>query len=115
MQRDNRSHTLIDGSYVLPIDLAPGYTYPWPFTIHVDVQPLTSAIGNAAQAAQLRDALASMSPAVLAYRALGPAREPLLAWLDKRAQEMMTTPELTSFAAPEGHSAGLGAARRRPR
>jgi len=37
VQRDGRSHTLVDGSYVLPIDLAPGYRYPWPFTIHVDV------------------------------------------------------------------------------
>ena len=56
------------------------------FTIHVEVQPLASAVADPAKAAQLRDALASMSPAVLAYRALGPAREPLLAWLDKRAR-----------------------------
>jgi hypothetical protein len=37
VQRDDHGHTLVDGSYVLPIDLAPGYRYPWPFTIHVDV------------------------------------------------------------------------------
>lgn len=51
------------------------------FTIHVELQPLTSAIGDAAQARQLHDALASMSDAVIAYRGLGPARERLLAWL----------------------------------
>jgi hypothetical protein len=55
------------------------------FTILVDVQPLGQAIASAAQACQLRDALASMSPAVLAYRGLTPARERLLAWLDARA------------------------------
>ncbi|MEP7305351.1 MAG: hypothetical protein ABJA98_07550 [Acidobacteriota bacterium] len=42
VQYDNRSHTVVDGSYVLPIDLAPGYRYPWPFTIHVDVLNLGS-------------------------------------------------------------------------
>lgn len=55
------------------------------FTIHVEVQPLHSALADAAQAAQLRAALASMSPAVLAYRGLTPVRERLLAWLDARA------------------------------
>jgi hypothetical protein len=37
VQRDSRNHTLIDGSYTEPVDLAPGYQYPWPFTLHVDV------------------------------------------------------------------------------
>ena len=55
------------------------------FTIQVDVQPLVSAVVGAAQAAQLRDALASMSPAVLAYRGLASARECLLDWLDAQA------------------------------
>jgi len=49
------------------------------------VQPLVSAVVGAAQAAQLRDALASMSPAVLAYRGLASARECLLDWLDAQA------------------------------
>ena len=31
------AHTLIDLSYVRPIELAPGFKYPWPFSIHVDV------------------------------------------------------------------------------
>ena len=52
------------------------------FTIAVDVQPLAQAITTAGQAAALHDAVASMSPAVLAYRSLGPVREPLLRWLD---------------------------------
>jgi hypothetical protein len=30
-------HTLVDVSYVRPIELAPGFRYPWPFSIHVDV------------------------------------------------------------------------------
>lgn len=55
------------------------------FTIQVAVQPLDRAIADAARAARVRDALASMSPAVLAYRGLVPARERLLAWLDARA------------------------------
>lgn len=52
------------------------------FTIHVDVRPLRAAIGSRAEALQLHAALASMSPAVLAYRGLGAARDRLLAWLD---------------------------------
>jgi hypothetical protein len=60
------------------------------FTIRVDVQPLACAIAESAQARQLRDALASMSANVLAYRGLGPARDRLLTWLDQRADR---TPE----------------------
>jgi outer membrane receptor for ferric coprogen and ferric-rhodotorulic acid len=37
VQRDERNHTLIDGSYTKPLDLMPGYQYQWPFTLHVDV------------------------------------------------------------------------------
>jgi hypothetical protein len=36
VKRDANSHTIVDGSYAKPIDLAPGFTYRWPFTIHVD-------------------------------------------------------------------------------
>lgn len=54
------------------------------FTIHVDVQPLAEAIGTAERAAQVHDALASMSDAVLAYRGLASARGRLLAWLQSR-------------------------------
>ena len=35
-------HTLVDLSYVRPVDLAPGIKYPWPFSIHVDVISLGS-------------------------------------------------------------------------
>jgi hypothetical protein len=33
-RRDN--HTIVDGGYQRPIDLFPGFTYDWPFTVHVD-------------------------------------------------------------------------------
>jgi hypothetical protein len=36
------NHTLVDVSYVRPIELAPGFKYPWPFSIHVDVIGLSS-------------------------------------------------------------------------
>jgi hypothetical protein len=55
------------------------------FTIHVETRPLASAIADGAQAHALHDALASMSPAVLAYRGLAEARDPLLAWLARNA------------------------------
>lgn len=55
------------------------------FTIHVRVQPLAEVLHTPQRAAALRDAVASMSPAVLDYRGLAGVREPLLAWLDRRA------------------------------
>ena len=54
------------------------------FTIHVQVQPLAEAVAPAGRAARLHDAVASMSPQVLAYRGLTPVREALLAWLAER-------------------------------
>ena len=54
------------------------------FTIHVESQPLAEVITTGAQAARVHAALASMSPAVLAYRGLTEARERLLTWLDRR-------------------------------
>lgn len=54
------------------------------FTILVQVQPLARAIATPAQAARLHEAIATMSPAVLAYRGLAPVREELLAWLAAR-------------------------------
>jgi len=56
------------------------------FTIQVDVQPLGRVIDSPERARALHDALATMSPAVLDYRGLAAAREPLLAWLAERAQ-----------------------------
>ena len=55
------------------------------FTINVGLQPLTEALASAAQARRVHDALASMSPAVLAYRNLSAARSRLLDWLAARA------------------------------
>lgn len=55
------------------------------FTIHVETQPLAQVAASPAAARQLHDALASMSPSVLAYRGLSEARERLLAWLSERA------------------------------
>jgi dimethylamine monooxygenase subunit A len=54
------------------------------FTIHVELEPLASAIG-AAQAARLHEAIATMSDGVLAYRNLTTVREPLLNWLAAKA------------------------------
>lgn len=54
------------------------------FTIHVECRPLAEAVATPQQAVQVHDALASMSPAVLAYRGLTDARERLLAWLAAR-------------------------------
>ncbi|WP_427911806.1 heme-dependent oxidative N-demethylase subunit alpha family protein [Ramlibacter sp. MMS24-I3-19] len=54
------------------------------FTIRVMLQPLAQAVDTAAKAARLHDALASMSEAVLQYKGLAPAREPLLRWLQVR-------------------------------
>jgi hypothetical protein len=51
------------------------------FTIHVEVRPLQSVVASGADAARLEAALATMSPAVLAYRGLAPARDRLLTWL----------------------------------
>lgn len=55
------------------------------FTIHVESRPLAAAIDSPERARRLRDAIATMSPAVLAYRSLGAARDRLLEWLDARA------------------------------
>jgi hypothetical protein len=34
-------HTIIDGAYTRPVDLAPGFTYPWSFSWHVDTFTVT--------------------------------------------------------------------------
>jgi hypothetical protein len=34
--RTEETHTIVDVSYMRPVDLAPGFTYPWPFTLHID-------------------------------------------------------------------------------
>lgn len=54
------------------------------FTIRVDTCPLAQALPSPEAAQRLHDALASMSPAVLDYRSLSPARDRLLAWLQSR-------------------------------
>jgi dimethylamine monooxygenase subunit A len=54
------------------------------FTIRVMLQPLTEVVTEGWQAQRLHDSLASMSTAVLEYKHLAPARQPLLAWLRGR-------------------------------
>jgi len=66
------------------------------FTIHVESRPLASALASPAQAGALRDALATMSDAVLDYRGLTAARDRLLAWLDGRAAAAPSSPTSTS-------------------
>jgi len=36
------NHTIVDVSYVRPVELAPGFSYPWPFSMHIDVLSLTA-------------------------------------------------------------------------
>lgn len=55
------------------------------FTIRVDSVPLADAVTSADAARRLRDAIATMSPAVLAYRHLDDARDRLLEWLAARS------------------------------
>lgn len=57
------------------------------FTIRVMLEPLAAAVGAPWQAQRLHDALASMSPGVLAYKNLAAARGPLLRWLAWRAAQ----------------------------
>jgi hypothetical protein len=54
------------------------------FTIQVAVRPLREVLDTPARAAALHDAIATMSPAVLAYRGLERVRAPLLAWIAAR-------------------------------
>lgn len=54
------------------------------FTIRVGSEPLDRALGSREDAVRLHDALASMTPAVLAYRGLEPVRERLLEALLRR-------------------------------
>ena len=55
------------------------------FTIHVELAPLVQAIDTPDKAATLRDALASMSDAVLRYRSMEAVRDRLVDWLARRA------------------------------
>jgi hypothetical protein len=55
------------------------------FTIGVQVQPLHEALAVPGRAARLAEAVAGMSPAVLAYRGLDAVHAPLLAWLQAQA------------------------------
>ena len=54
------------------------------FTIRVASEPLDAALRTRDDAARLHDAIASMSPAVLAYRSLAPVRERLLEAVRRR-------------------------------
>lgn len=55
------------------------------FTIQVAVTPLAAVVAVPGRAAALHAAIASMTPAVLAYRNLASVRGALLAWLEDRA------------------------------
>lgn len=54
------------------------------FSIRVMLQPLVDAAQKPDDAMRLRDSLASMSSAVLEYKNLAAARDPLLRWLNSR-------------------------------
>jgi hypothetical protein len=52
------------------------------FTIRIGLAPLAQALTRADDLRRVREALATMSDAVLEYRGLTAVRQPLLAWLD---------------------------------
>lgn len=54
------------------------------FAIRVMLQPLVEFVAGPAQAQRMHDSLATMSDAVLTYKSLVAAREPLLRWLKAR-------------------------------
>jgi hypothetical protein len=54
------------------------------FTIRVMLEPVSQFVDTTAKAQRLHRSLASMSDAVLAYKGLTPARQPLLRWLEDR-------------------------------
>jgi hypothetical protein len=56
------------------------------FTIRVQLARLADVVDTPEKATRLHDALASMSDAVLAYKGLAAAREPLLRWLLQRSR-----------------------------
>jgi dimethylamine monooxygenase subunit A len=57
------------------------------FGIHTYVDPLSEAIGSSAEAARaLAARIREMPDAMARYKSILPIREPLLAWLDGRAQ-----------------------------
>ena len=58
------------------------------FTIRIASEPLASALRSREDASTLRAALSSMSPSVLVYRGLDEVREPLLAWLARRVDDL---------------------------
>lgn len=39
--RRKSNHTFVDGSFTKPVDLLPGYRYPWPFRVNIDVFTIT--------------------------------------------------------------------------
>ncbi len=62
------------------------------FTIHVQVTPLARAFTQPGQAARVHAALASMSPAVLAYRGLATVQPALLRCLAQQAGQASSAP-----------------------
>lgn len=40
------NHTIADGSYTRPVELLPGFSFPWTFTWHVDTFSVPGASGN---------------------------------------------------------------------
>lgn len=38
--RTQNSHTIVEVSYKRPVDLLPGYTYLWPFSLHIDTSTI---------------------------------------------------------------------------
>lgn len=69
----------------IPVATTAGRDQAW-FTIGVDLLPLADVVQVPGRAAALHAAIASMSPAVLAYRGLDRVQAPLLDWLQRQSQ-----------------------------
>jgi hypothetical protein len=41
--RQQENHTIVESSYTRPVNLFPGFTYPWPFSLKVDTFSLAGA------------------------------------------------------------------------
>ena len=73
------------------------------FTIRVEVTPLVQALRTAEQAQALRDALASQSAAVQAYRHLDGVALPLMDWLEEQAARLPRESDGPPSSGSEAH------------
>jgi hypothetical protein len=42
----SEDHTIVDGAFIRPVEVLPGYKYPWPFSWHTDTFTTRGASGS---------------------------------------------------------------------